>query len=198
MKEEEIALLGKAITGLEEVVYHLRSLLGNVASPRALRDTGKMIRIPGGTVTLGEDGGSNPRHTVTLAPYEIGETEVTNAEFACFVEATGYNAGTEWKKYASENGPYAPVVCVSWHDASAYCEWVGGRLPTSDEWEYAARGDDGRIYPWGNEWDPSRCSNSVENLQDKPAPVGSFPSGASPFGCLDMAGNVWEWTASKW
>ena len=151
-----------------------------------------MIMIPGGKFTNGRG------REVALAAYKIGKNEVTNAEFAAFVEATSYDAGSEWRGYAEKNGPTCPVVCVNNADAEAYCAWAGGRLPTENEWEYAATGGDGRQYPWGNEWDATRCCNSAGSRRSGPMPVGSFPEGASPFGCLDMAGNVWERTSSKW
>ncbi len=90
---------------------------------------------------------------------------------------------------------------VSWEDARHFCRWLSNlmatpyRLPTEAEWEYAARGSDGRRFPWGNEWDPTRA-NTRDGGPGIVTPVGSYPSGASPWGCLDMAGNVWEWTAS--
>ena len=83
------------------------------------------------------------------------------------------------------------MVNVDWNDANAYAEWAGAALPTEAEWEKAARGTDGRIYPWGNDWDRTKCVNAVHSTM----PVGSIPAGASPYGCQDMAGNVWQWCA---
>lgn len=118
--------------------------------------------------------------------------EVTNAQFARFVETTG--AHGEWQGDANGKNRH-PVVNVTWHNADAYCHWAEKRLPTEAEWEYAARGPEGRTYPWGNTWDASRARLKGSSESDGTAPVGSFPSGASPFGVLDLAGNVWEWTA---
>ena len=145
-----------------------------------------------------------PAHTVQLAAYSIGKYAVTNAQYRRFVSATGYKtAGVsptltpgQWESYATQWGETAPVVEVSWDDATAYCRWAGVRLPTEAEWEKAARGTDGRRYPWGNDWDPSRCHSQLAKISDRAAPVGSYPSGASPYGCLDMEGNVYQWTDS--
>jgi iron(II)-dependent oxidoreductase len=161
-----------------------------------------MILIPAGDFTMGIDGGDpedGPAHVVNLPDYEIDRFEVTNDDFALFVEATGYvtdaeNAGGQsWRRYAEGKGNH-PVVKVTWNDAVAFCEWAGKRLPSEPEWEKAARGTDGRVYPWGNNFDASLANVKATGLRGTTA-VGSFPDGASPFGVEDMAGNVWEWTA---
>ena len=162
-----------------------------------------------------------PQHTLTLPDYWIGKTEVTNAQFRQFVDSDGYTnrdywtaAGWAWRQAekitqpgcwdnATFNGDTQPVMCVSWFEAVAYCRWLSKqtgiefRLPSEAEWEKAARGSDGRIYPWGNTWDAS-VVNSSESGLNKTTPVGSYPKGASPYGALDMAGNVWEWCATQW
>lgn len=141
-----------------------------------------------------EDGDPDekPRRRVYLDAYYIDKYEVTNALYGKFMQATGRSAPTLWG--ANFNGPAQPVVGVSWDDAEAYCKWAGKRLPTEAEWEKAARGTDGRKYPWGEQWDSSRANSSEAKL-NKTAPVGSYPAGASPYGAHDMAGNVWEWVA---
>ncbi|MEJ5309549.1 MAG: SUMF1/EgtB/PvdO family nonheme iron enzyme [Anaerolineae bacterium] len=145
----------------------------------------------------------HPQHTVTLQAFEIGKYPVTNAEYAEFVKATGYRAPEHWRNgVLPEDLADHPVVYVTWRDALAYVTWLREatgqpyRLPTEAEWEKAARGTEGRLWPWGDEWDPHRC-----NL--KPAgpgattPVGRYsPRGDSFYGCADMAGNVWEWCSS--
>jgi formylglycine-generating enzyme required for sulfatase activity len=168
------------------------------------KDGTVLIRIPGGSYTLGSNTGDSdekPVHRVTLRPYAIGKTEVTNAQYRRFVAATDHKTAGDWAGYAERWGEQAPVVGVSWYDATAYCEWAGLRLPTEAEWEAAARGPEGRTYPWGDTWDASRCRNSVAGgpgSAGSPVAVGSYPQGASPFGCLDMAGNVREWCSSKY
>jgi iron(II)-dependent oxidoreductase len=136
-----------------------------------------------------------PAHRVQLDAFEIDRHEVTVAEYRNFMQATGRPA----PKYLDNpklNQSTQPVVGVTWQDAADYCEWAGKRLPSEAEWEKAARGTDRRYYPWGNDPDPTRTN--VRGLKDGyryTAPVGAFPNNASPYGVMDMAGNVWEWTA---
>ncbi len=179
-----------------------------------------------------------PQHEVYLDAFWIDQTEVTNAMFARFVEETGYETEAEkagggidlnllsrdWKMVAGANwrhphGPGSdiqrldnhPVVQVNYDDAQAYCQWVGRRLPTEAEWEKAARGTDGRIYPWGNQSPAGNLLNfadingyslTPDISQDDgyafTAPVGSYPEGASPYGVLDMSGNAWERVADRY
>jgi formylglycine-generating enzyme required for sulfatase activity len=162
-----------------------------------------MILIPGGPFTMGSDNGDpedTPAHEADLPAFEIDRFEVTNAEFAAFVETTGYETDAEkagkrsWRDSFVEGKDNHPVVRVSWNDAVVYCQWFGKRLPTEAEWEKAARGTDERIHPWGNEWDPSKANVKETGLRGTAA-VGSFGAGASPYGVEDMVGNVWEWTA---
>jgi iron(II)-dependent oxidoreductase len=161
-----------------------------------------MVEIPAGPFTMGQDGSkpkNGPAHSVDLPAYEIDRFEVTNEEFAWFAEQTGYvtyaeeNSSKNWQDVAEGKGNH-PVVYVTWDDAKAYCEWAGKRLPTEAEWEKAARGDDGRVYPWGDEF-VAENGNFYEGGIRGTTAVGSFPGGSSPYGVEDMAGNVREWTA---
>jgi sulfatase modifying factor 1 len=233
-----------------------------------------MLYVPAGEFTMGSDDGGydeRPAHRVRLSPYFIDRCEVTVADFASFVRATGavdtiegswfrFSAegcvdllahyeqryGVAWRVFKAPapqdatqsdrleadllrwqagvaamrvllgrdaklaDSPAAelaslpqvkalvsdqsrlPVRCVAWRDANNYALWAGKRLPTEAEWEKAARGTDGRIYPWGNDWDRAKARAGLSD-EAGPVPVGSYPDGASPYGCLDMAGNVWEW-----
>jgi formylglycine-generating enzyme required for sulfatase activity len=160
-----------------------------------------MVLIPAGPFTMGQDGSkpkNGPAHEVDLPAFEIDRFEVTNDEFAHFVDQTGYvtyaeeNSSKNWRDAAEAKGGNHPVVYVTWNDAKAYCEWAGKRLPTEAEWEKAARGDDGRIYPWGNEFVADNGNFYEGGIRGTTA-VGSFSSGASPYGVEDMAGNVREW-----
>ena len=139
-----------------------------------------------------------PQREVFLDAFYIDQLEVTNSQYKKFLSETGYVP----KRYLDRppfNVPDLPAIVLEWEDAVAYAEWAGKRLPTEAEWEKASRGTDGRIWPWGSEWDGSKLSgNDGTGLEDgykETAPVGQFPQGASPFGALDMAGNIWEWVA---
>jgi iron(II)-dependent oxidoreductase len=139
-----------------------------------------------------------PQRAVFLDGYYIDRLEVTNSQFKKFLAETGH-VPRAYLDRPPHNAPENPAVVLTWEDAAAYAAWAGKRLPTEAEWEKAARGTDGRIWPWGDAWDPKKLSgNDGTGLEDgyvQAAPVGKFPQGASPFGVLDMAGNVWEWTA---
>jgi serine/threonine-protein kinase len=133
--------------------------------------------------------------------FYIGKYEVTNEEYTAFCKATNHPTPPNWKDGKFEPGKEKfPVAMVSWSDARQYCEWKGGvlgggagRLPSEVEWEYAARGKDGRLYPWGNDWVNGKANN-FEAAQNGPAPVGKFKDSKGPFETYDQAGNVWEWT----
>ena len=167
----------------------------------------KAQQPPAPGFVLGEFPSEQPQHEVRLTNgYWIDKYEVSNRAFQAFVDAGGYTAQSNWSdagwawleqqstsslpKFCLGNLPDNPAACVTWYEAEAYAHWRGGRLPTEAEWEYAARGPDALSYPWGNEFDSSRC-----NLVDSKGlqPVGSYPTGASWVGALDMAGNVMEW-----
>lgn len=154
---------------------------------------------------------SSPAHEVVVPTFLIDRYPVTHAQYARFVDDGGYEreelwseAGWDWLSHQKRrlpaywedyrwNRPNYPVVGVSWYEAEAYGRWAGKRLPTEAEWEKAARGIDGRRWPWGNEWSDEAANAEAELGQL--TPVGIYPRGASPYGVLDMAGNVWEWTA---
>jgi formylglycine-generating enzyme required for sulfatase activity len=171
--------------------------------PQAPPVTDIMVEIPAGPFIMGSDEGDPedaPAHEVDLPAFEIDKFEVTNVDYSTFTEETGYVTFAEEQGHGSWRDEWGigedshPVVLVSWDDAQAYCEWLGKRLPAEAEWEKAARGDDGRIFPWGNDWDPNKANVQERELRGTTV-VGSFGDGASPFGVEDMAGNVWEWTA---
>jgi sulfatase modifying factor 1 len=155
-----------------------------------------MVVVPAGRFLMGQDDGprsSQPQRMVALDGFAIDRTEVTNGAVAQFVEQTGTGL-VGWEVARVKERPLDPAVGLQWREADAYCRWAGKRLPTEAEWEQAARGTDGRRYPWGNTWDRARANTRESGLGAVTA-VGSFPLGASPYGVLDMAGNAAEWVA---
>jgi formylglycine-generating enzyme required for sulfatase activity len=171
----------------------------------------ELVRVPAGEFLMGSDPAKDksaldneqPQHRVYLSEFYIGKYPVTNAQYAAFVKATKHEVPKHWKngRIPSDKENH-PVVYVSWRDAVAFCGWLaqqtgqGFRLPTEAEWEKAARGTDGRIYPWGDGPPTAELCNFNNNVGDT-TPVGQYsPQGDSPCGCADMAGNVWEWTQS--
>ncbi len=222
--------LGPALQRVQPAV--LRHLGREPASPIVF----DWVEIPAGPFIMGSDKRKDdqardnelPQHTVTLPAYRIARVPVTVAQFAAFVEATGYKteaeqqgfafvwAGHKWDEVKGVNwrhprGPQSdvrqkqdhPVTCVTFRDAVAFCEWASKvtgmtvRLPGEAKWEKAARGTDGRIFPWGDDWPTKKHCNFGMNVGDT-TPVGAYPTGRSPYGVLDMAGNVWERTSTKW
>jgi formylglycine-generating enzyme required for sulfatase activity len=177
----------------------------------------EMVRVPAGTFLMGSDEGppdERPAHPVTLAAFEIDRLPVRNSEFARFLAQHGAVAGDgrryfDWddrdaRIHRDADGWRAdpgyedhPVVEASWLGAHAYCQWAGKRLPTEAEWEKAARGTDGRRYPWGNEAPTPRHAQFAKGYNETAA-VGAHPAGASPYGALDMAGNAWQWVSSAY
>ena len=157
------------------------------------------ISVPGGTLQMGSEesvaSDQKPVHPVEIAPYSLDRFEVTNVQYQRFVSETGHSAPRDWNMGHFPKGEaMQPVTGVTWEDARAYALRVGKRLPTEAEWEWAARGAEGRLYPWGNESDSTRA-NSQETGAGRSNDVGSYPSGATPEGIMDLAGNVSEWTA---
>ncbi len=172
--------------------------------------TMEFVRVPAGEFLMGSDpkkdnlarGNEQPQHKVTLDEYLIGKYPVTNRQYQAFVQAAGRKSPQHWSGNKIPAGKdNHPVVCVSWQEASDFCAWAGKisgsrvRLPSEAEWEKAARGTDGRIYPWGDQAPDAQRCNFYLNVDDT-TPVGQYsPQGDSPYGCADMAGNVWEWAA---
>lgn len=159
-----------------------------------------MVVIPAGPFTMGTnmpqaDPQNGPQHVVNLPAFKMDKYLVTNAQYARFVAATGYRAPLDWKDGKIPKGrKLHPVTMVTWADARAYAKWAGKRLPTEEEWEKAARGTDGRRWPWGNKMDPDKLNTYY--TVGTTTPVTKYPQGASPYGLLDMAGNVNEWTST--
>lgn len=165
----------------------------SLAIYRAGRDGRPMVWVPEGPFYFGPD-----RVKLSLPGFYIDRFPVTNAEYKKFVQDTGAPEPTHWRRGTWPEGKADhPVVNVTWEQAAAYAEWAGKRLPTEEEWEKAARGTDGREWPWGSAFDPARCNTNESGIWDT-TPVGKYsPAGDSPYGAADMAGNVWEWIGGK-
>lgn len=172
IKDLKIAILHRNL----RVVHDVLQGIGDVQSGEAIRHYAN----------------ETPPHDVDLNGYWIYKYEVTVAQYRAFCRATKHamppRLYLDWQNNL-------PIVNVTWNDAQAYAGWAGAMLPTEAEWEKAARGADGRLYPWGNAWDGTKCSNSVGTPATVQSPVGSFPLGASQYGAQDMAGSVLEWCA---
>ena len=192
------------------------SVLGLLGDPRL----GEMVVIPAGRFFMGE---GSELHELSLPDYQLGKYPVTNVEYRRFIDAGGYrdirwwteagwleigqkqNEPRFWQDARFDN-PNQPVIGLSWYECVAYCRWLSAetgqfiRLPTEAEWEKGARGADGRIFPWGNEFDPARLNGRGPGDRQVCAstPVGLFTTGVSPFGLFDCVGNVWEWCSSRW
>jgi sulfatase modifying factor 1 len=165
---------------------------------------GEMVLIPAGEFLLGDDSDKKstvaPQQKINLPAYWIDKYEATGKEFLDFAVETGYTGqgareGKDWRQFVTPDRAFDPVVYITHDDAAAYCKWRNKRLPTEEEWEKAARGTDGKRYPWGNEWKAGQ-SNTYEAGTRTPARVGQYEGDVSQFGVRDMLGNVQEWTAS--
>lgn len=160
-----------------------------------------MVAVPAGVVLLGAT--ASPQRT-ELPAFRISRGPVSCAEYLAFIVATDHPTPPYW---GGDEPPAAllehPVVDVTYSDARTYCRWLGTAtdgefwLPSETEWQHAAQGDDGRAYPWGDEWSPDSCNASASGAGGT-APIGSYPQDTSPYGCVDMAGNVEEWTGTRY
>jgi formylglycine-generating enzyme required for sulfatase activity/class 3 adenylate cyclase len=190
-------------------------VLGYLGDPRL----GEMVDIPAGKFVMGE---GQEQHELFLPDYQLGKYPVTNTEYKGFIEAGGYQDKSFWTaagwqelgkkqnepRYWQDprfNKPNQPAIGLGWYECVAYCRWLSAktgqmyRLPTEAEWEKGARGIDGRVYPWGNQFE-ANLLNAREGDQKacSTTPVGVYPTGVSPFGLLDCSGNVWEWCSTRW
>lgn len=198
--------LTRAHTGQNQHVFDVSDLLHSYAQRHYSIIGFDWVTIPAGDFYMGSDPhrdihffeDESPQFRLYLPTFRISRFPVTNTQYKLFVDATGHRVPMHW---TNDSIPQArekhPVVNVSWRDANAFCEWAGVRLPTEAEWEKSARGHDGRLYPWGDSPPNNERCNFDLQIGSTNA-VGAYPAGASPYGVMDMAGNVWEWTASIW
>lgn len=212
------------VSTLASAAWTLGAAPATAAKPPAPAQTKKdksgrtMILIPAGLAVLGTPerevrrlaakygfhpswlAAENPRRVPTKA-FWIDEFPVTNADFVRFCRATGHSwALLRNVEAALDEAGRLPVAVVTLSDANAFAQWLGKRLPNQIEWEYAARGPKGLVYPWGNEWDPARCNSNDKNVPNGRdlTPVDAYPKGASPFGVKDLVGNLCEWTCTPY
>ena len=159
------------------------------------KDGSVLVYVPGGEFEMGDGKDSNcPKHRVHVDGYWIALSCVTNGQYGRFVAETKHRAPDNQKWNLAAYADH-PVVNVDWDDAVAYGKWAGLRLPTEAEWEKAARGVKGLIYPWGNEWDEKRCRNANNRGSEETTVVWGYPGGVSGYGTAQQSGNVWEWCA---
>jgi formylglycine-generating enzyme required for sulfatase activity len=209
MSETELARLLWGITGTEhrlstdmfEAVAHMPVEQFFVEPTTGIR----FLWIPGGTLRMGANdlhAAARPPHRVQVSPFWIAETLVTNRQYEQFVVSVGYDEPMYWRE-RRYNEPEQPVVGVRWEDARMFGVWLSEisgfqvNLPTEAQWELAARSEDNRLYPWGNQ-EPDSTRAHFASPGSTPLPVGTLPAGRGPFGTLDQAGNVWEWCRDVW
>jgi eukaryotic-like serine/threonine-protein kinase len=195
-----IILIIVVIAGVSLLIIQADSLFKRSAQELILaKSKMEMLFIPAGRFLMGSDNSDRnqrPPHKVFLDTFWIDQTEVTNAQYLLCVKEGACVSPHESDYFRDTKNDNHPVIYISWAEAQTFCTWAGKRLPTEAEWEKAARGDDARIYPWGNQKPNSSLLNYFDTVHGT-TEVGKYPSGASQYGVMDMAGNVWEWT-SDW
>lgn len=183
-------------TGMSVPMYYEKTRIGG--------DPNEMVLIPAGEFIMGTDNrlpDEGPQHTAYVDAFYIDIYEVTNMQYKQFIDATRHKSPHHFsnRTYPEEKVDH-PVIYVNWYDATDYCEWAGKRLPTDAEWEKAARGIDGKVYPWGDTFDLRKANMPQRwvtlKQEGDTTPVGAFKGGVSDYGLYDMSGNVWEWTSS--
>ncbi|MBC8285182.1 MAG: formylglycine-generating enzyme family protein [Nitrospinae bacterium] len=184
----------------------LKSLVQNMSAKNIkteptqnINSSNGMALIPAGEFVMGSNerwDDEAPEHISSTQAFYMDLNEVTNTDYKKFIDETKHQAPYHWPEgNIPKTKEQHPVVYVSWFDADNYCKWAGKRLPTEQEWEKAARGSDGLIYPWGNQWSLDKSNNPYKHSTGTVS-IGSFPEGKSPYGLNDMSGNVWEWVDS--
>lgn len=196
--EKTLIALNEKTADMQYPAYSKTSRLGSQPNT--------MVNISAGVFIMGSDNrlpDESPQHKVKLSDFFIDRYEVTNLQYKEFIAKTKRKSPTHFRNRTFPKGKSDhPVTYVSWFDAKAYCEWAGKRLPTEQEWEKAARGKDGYMFPWGNEFQTQYANTPLRWQELKQSgdttPVGAFKLGRSPYGLYDMSGNVWEWVESSY